>query len=100
MLGIGGCTLAQARQNLSAEEVALWQAYRAKRGTLSLGLRLEQLFAISDARAAQMAGAKKVDVAELLRHHDADEQDPDTLPEAQSLEQIATLLGWVGNQGK
>lgn len=70
MLGIGGCTLAEAARNLSAEEVATWAAYREQRGTLSLGLRLEQLFAASDVRAAQLAGVKKINIKDLLRYHD------------------------------
>lgn len=93
MLGIGGRTVAQARQNLSADEVATWAAYRAKRGTLSLGLRLEQLFAISDARAAQMAGAKGVNLPELLRYHDAPEDVEYEPPAGAEVDAIVSLFG-------
>lgn len=87
MHGIGGCTLAEARRNLSAAEVVLWAEYRKKRGTLNVGLRLEQLFALSDTRMSQMWGGK-VNVEQLLRYH---EQEPDDGPV--SLMDIAKMFG-------
>lgn len=91
MLGIGGRTLAEAKRNLSAEEVATWAAYRAQRGTLSLGLRLEQLFAISDLRAAQMAGVKRIKLTDLLRYHDANDSTQEPV-EAGEGGEIAAIL--------
>ena len=102
MLGIGGRTLAEAKQNLSAEEVGLWAAYRAQRGTLSVGLRLEQLFAISDLRAAQIAGVKRIKLQDLLRYHDdnngsdnnSDRSDaPDEVAEPGDIDPILKLFG-------
>lgn len=79
MNGIGGTTIAEAKRNLSAEEVRLWADYRAQRGTLNLGMRLEELFAISDMRHLQSWGSK-IEVAKLLRYHDcADEGDTDLI---------------------
>lgn len=79
MHGIGGRTVAEAKQNLSAAEVALWAEYRKKRGTLNVGLRLEQLFALSDTRQAQVWGAK-VTVEQMLRFHDPEpDEGPVTL---------------------
>ena len=87
MHGIGGRTIAEATRNLSASEVALWAEYRKKRGTLNVGLRLEQLFALSDARMSQMWGGK-ANVDQLLRYH---EQEPDDWPV--SLIDIARMFG-------
>ncbi len=40
--GIGGRTIAEARQRISYAEFALWQAYRVKRGSLNIGMRVEE----------------------------------------------------------
>lgn len=77
MNGIGGTTIAEAKRNLSAEEVRLWADYRMQRGTLNLGMRLEELFAISDHRHLQSWGSK-IDFDKLIRYHDdADEEETD-----------------------
>ena len=86
--GIGGCTIAEAKRNLSAEEVQIWAEYRRRRGTLHLGLRLEQLFAMSDTRNALAAGTKKITAADFLRYHD--DAEPPTVT---SLEEIAAMFG-------
>jgi hypothetical protein len=39
--GIGGHTIAQAQESISAVEFAKWMAYRRKRGSLNVGLRVE-----------------------------------------------------------
>lgn len=59
--------------------------YREKRGPLNLGMRLEQLHAMSDFRHAQMNGVK-VPFDKLVRYHDAEE------PEV-TLEDIARRFG-------
>lgn len=43
---IGGCSVAEAKESLSHEEVLKWQGYRERRGTLNLGLRVEVGFAL------------------------------------------------------
>lgn len=47
--GIGGNTIAQAKRNLSYDEVMLWAAYREQTGSLNVGQRVE----LSSALVAQ-----------------------------------------------
>lgn len=42
MCGIGGRTIAEAQQRLSYREFLSWTRYRAKRGSLNLGMRVER----------------------------------------------------------
>lgn len=42
LCGIGGRTVAEAQQRLSYPEFLSWQKYRAKRGSLHLGMRIER----------------------------------------------------------
>lgn len=44
--GIGGSTVAEAKETISDHEFAMWCAYIRKRGTLNLGTRLELGFAL------------------------------------------------------
>jgi len=39
--GIGGRTIAEAQESISAVEFAQWMMYRSKRGSLNVGLRAE-----------------------------------------------------------
>lgn len=39
--GIGGTTIAEAQDTLDWDEFLLWAAYRAKRGSLNTGYRVE-----------------------------------------------------------
>lgn len=41
LCGIGGRTIAEAKQRLSYVELRQWAAYRALRGSLNPGLRIE-----------------------------------------------------------
>ena len=42
MHGIGGCTIAEAKERISYPEDLTWLKYRAKRGTLNTGMRVER----------------------------------------------------------
>lgn len=42
LCGIGGRTISEAQQRLSYREFLGWRKYRAKRGTLNLGMRVER----------------------------------------------------------
>lgn len=42
MAGVGGRTIAEAQERLSYSEFISWQKYRAKRGSLNLGMRVER----------------------------------------------------------
>lgn len=39
--GIGGTTIAEAQETLSWDEFLTWAGYRAKRGSLNTGFRME-----------------------------------------------------------
>lgn len=40
--GVGGRTIAEAQERLSFREFQAWQLYRAKRGSLNIGMRVER----------------------------------------------------------
>lgn len=42
LCGIGGRTIAEAQQNLSYPEFLSWVQYRRKRGSLHIGMRIEE----------------------------------------------------------
>lgn len=44
--GVGGRTVAEAKASISISEMLAWQAYRERYGTLHLGMRLEEGFAL------------------------------------------------------
>lgn len=52
--GIGGRTIAEAQQNLSWGEYLSWCAYRAKYGSLHIGMRVDR--AVARALANYMSG--------------------------------------------
>lgn len=60
--GIGGSTIAEALQNISLEEYALWQAYRSKVGSLNAATRQEIMLAQLCAITANAHGAKDIDI--------------------------------------
>lgn len=63
----------------------MWTAYREKRGPLNVGMRLEQLFAMSDYRYHKANGGK-ASFDQFVRFHEKDDEEV-------SLEDIAKLLG-------
>lgn len=56
--GVGGCTIAEAKANISYSEVLAWSAYRDKYGTLNLGRRLELGTALIALQVNRGAGGK------------------------------------------
>lgn len=46
MCGIGGRTIAEAKQNISYPEFLDWLQYRRKRGSLHIGMRIESAVAV------------------------------------------------------
>lgn len=46
MNGVGGRTIAEARERLSFAEFKTWVAFRRKRGSLHPGMRMEHGFAL------------------------------------------------------
>ncbi|ETK22324.1 hypothetical protein [Pseudomonas sp. FH1] len=56
--GVGGCTIAEAKANISYAEVLAWSEYRDKHGTLNLGRRMEVSAAIIALQVNRGAGGK------------------------------------------
>ncbi|WP_228203392.1 hypothetical protein [Acinetobacter sp. CFCC 10889] len=71
--GIGGRTIAKAKANISYPELKIWRAYRAKRGSLFFGRRLEQVFGRYHADYIALKIQKEVDVYNFMPHEDAPE---------------------------
>lgn len=46
LAGVGGCTVAEAKERLSYEESLAWAKYMDLRGSLHTGMRLEVGFAL------------------------------------------------------
>lgn len=42
MNGIGGRTIAEAKENIGYSEFLVWMKYRQKRGSLNIGMRVER----------------------------------------------------------
>lgn len=56
--GIGGRTIAEAKERLTYREALDWIAYLRKRGTLHTGMRLEAGFALLASLIVQTNGGK------------------------------------------
>ncbi|WP_159913025.1 hypothetical protein [Pantoea sp. 18069] len=65
--GIGGTSIAAAKEALSCEELDLWRQYRERHGTLNLGLRIEQGAAL----AAFCANGCRGDFSDYLPPRDS-----------------------------
>lgn len=58
MCGVGGRTIAEAKERLSYAEAMQWHAYRKKRGRLNIGLRLEEGAALVASSVNRSVGGK------------------------------------------
>lgn len=80
MNGVGGSTIAEAKERLSYPEFLQWVKYRRKRGSLNLGMRVERgsaLLATLYANSHSKRGGYKV--YDFTPH---DEEPPITLDQA------------------
>jgi len=71
--GIGGRTIAEAQSRLSYAEYRLWRAYRARRGSLNVGMRVESaiaLLATMYGNTHRAEGAPPFDLYDFAPHHD------------------------------
>ena len=59
MLGIGGKTIAEAKERMTLKEYLDWEKYRAVRGSLSIPRRIEQSVARLCHLVCAAAGIKK-----------------------------------------
>ena len=90
MNGIGGRTIAEAKQNLTYAEVSMWVAYRNKRGSLFVGRRLDRAVGNFMATYLSSKGAKNVDPLNFMPHEDK--------PQPLSLEEV--MMMQFGDGGK
>ena len=76
MCGIGGRTIAEAQQRISYPEFVRWAQYRAKRGSLNQGMRIERgaaLLATLYANAHRGKDSAPYDLHDFAPHHDQPE---------------------------
>ena len=71
--GVGGRTIAEAQERLSFREFQAWQAYRAKRGSLHIGMRVERGAALI---ATLYANSKSKDGGFKIYDFMAHEEEP------------------------
>lgn len=73
LCGVGGRTIAEAQDRLSYSEFLRWAKYRAKRGSLNVGMRVErgaaQLSALY-ANARRRQGAEAYKLTDFAPFHD------------------------------
>jgi hypothetical protein len=74
MNGIGGRTIAEAKQNMSFSEAQHWADYVRRHGGLNIAERVEQAAALICATGAQLMGNKKVKVADFIPNREADDE--------------------------
>lgn len=65
--GVGGCTIAEAKANISYAEVLAWSAYRDKYGTLNVGRRMEVSTAIIALQVNRGNGGK-AELTDFMPH--------------------------------
>ena len=70
--GVGGRSVAEAKERLSHIESLKWMAYIEKRGSLNLGLRVEAGFALI-AYTINRALGGKAEMQDFLPHFDEPE---------------------------
>lgn len=86
LAGVGGWTVAEAKERISYAEFLDWMEYRERRGTFNQGMRLEFLMARLSTQVSQGLGGK-TKFEEILRFHDTYEQEGDDIGA------IAKLMG-------
>lgn len=86
--GIGGRSIFEAKQNLTMQEVRMWANYRAKRGSLNIGRRIEQNIGQYRAEYVMFKAGKQVDIYDYMPHEDR--------PEAVEEDAEAYLMRTVG----
>jgi hypothetical protein len=78
LAGVGGRTIAEAKQNLSYVEALEWFKYIGKRGTLNHGLRVEIMIArlmvlLADVHKLKKVGGLKWEIWDFAPHLDQPE---------------------------
>ena len=68
--GIGGATIAEAKERMPQDELQTWVQYRRKHGGLNLGLRIEQGAGLT----AYFANGGRGQLSDYLPQRTADEE--------------------------
>lgn len=82
LAGVGGWTVAEAKERVTYAEFLDWMQFRERRGTLNLGMRMEFLMARLTATMTKDASFQ-----EILRHHDVYGADGD------DVSSVAKIMG-------
>ena len=69
MNGIGGQTVAEAKERMAYSEALMWSAFIRKRGSLNTGLRLENGFALLAVMINRAVGGKAT-MEDFMPHAD------------------------------
>lgn len=69
MNGIGGQTVAEAKERMTYSEALLWSAFIKKRGSLNTGLRLENGFALLAVMMNRALGGR-AEMSDFMPHAD------------------------------
>jgi hypothetical protein len=80
LAGVGGRTVAEAKERLTFDEAIAWQAYLEKRGSANLGMRLEYGFALI-ARSINHALGGNATLRDFMPHAD----QPNSLAEVMKI---------------
>lgn len=65
--GIGGRTIAEAKERMTYDEVLAWSEYIRMRGSLNIGNRLEQGFALIAMMISRACGGNS-DITDYMPH--------------------------------
>lgn len=87
MNGIGGRTIAEAQERMTYAEFVVWMKFRAKRGSLHLGMRVEM--ALAQFQALYVNSKTGKDAPRLYQQDFAPHMDP----RVESLEDA--VASWV-----
>lgn len=68
--GIGGATIAEAKERMPQDELQTWVQYRRKHGSLNLGLRIEQGAGLT----AYFANGGRGDLSDYMPQRGDDEE--------------------------
>lgn len=73
LCGVGGRTIAEAKQRMSYAEFRQWRAYRELRGSFNLGQRVEFGSALLASLYASRRGGEVASLYDFAPHHDKPE---------------------------
>jgi len=93
LAGVGGRTIAEAKERLTYSEALQWFEYIRRRGSLNLGRRIECGFALL-ASMYNRAHGGKVEYHDFAPHEDR----PGESGEPASIDELVTLFGAVEKQ--